>query len=393
MLEAEEVSLGDQNSLVKAKPRIAVINSLCVERDAISESVRGTVEALSGVAEVRLFSYRCDYRDIDSVTVQSTRELLLHPFYNNADILFYHYGVFYDLFNTVLIGNGLAERIVYFHNITPKNVLPPSEHTLTDKSLRQRANIQAADRVLVNSEFTQSDLLELGIDPHRLEVCPLYTRFSDLPPRRRHSNKRRHVELLYVGRFVMSKGVTDLIRAAAEMRKAGLDFYLRLAGNLAFSDPAYVTRVKDMIDANGLSDCVTLEGEVSDRALLSLYERADVFVMPSYHEGFCVPILEAYQAGCIPVAYDAGNLPSVVGESGVLVQTGDQHGLARALASLVRQLSNGLPAQIDFGRGQPILREEYETQVAAHLARHSFARFAVTVRTACGFPPNSVSAC
>lgn len=106
------------------------------------------------------------------------------------------------------------------------------------------------------------------------------------------------VELLFVGRFVQSKGILDLVEAAAGLHRAGIPFKLRLAGNQAFSDAAYVKAIVEAVAASDMEDEVVFVGQVSEAELQNLYAAADIFAMPSYHEGFACRSSKP----CLPVA-------------------------------------------------------------------------------------------
>jgi glycosyltransferase involved in cell wall biosynthesis len=67
----------------------------------------------------------------------------------------------------------------------------------------------------------------------------------------------------------------------------------------------------------------------------SAYAGADVLVVTSEHEGFCVPVVEAMAAGLPVVAFDQGAVPEVLGDAGVLVQDKDPYALAAAIAALL----------------------------------------------------------
>ncbi|MGI8593289.1 MAG: glycosyltransferase [Solirubrobacteraceae bacterium] len=64
---------------------------------------------------------------------------------------------------------------------------------------------------------------------------------------------------------------------------------------------------------------VELRGWVEQSELERLYARASVYVQASWHEGFGMAVAEAMLAGCVPVVRDAGAMPEVVGDAGVLI--------------------------------------------------------------------------
>jgi len=79
----------------------------------------------------------------------------------------------------------------------------------------------------------------------------------------------------------------------------------------------------------------TLTGYVPDVTLAALYRGATALAMPSLHEGFGLPVLEATACGVPVVAARAGNLPDLVGDAAILVPKGDARALAEALSALL----------------------------------------------------------
>src|SRR5258708_3259814 len=167
--------------------RVSVVSSVCVRRDAISESVRGTIKALSDIpdAEICLFAYANDYmEEFDSRIISNVSDVLLDAYFNSSDVIVYHFGIYYDHFDAILLGNGRATQIVYYHNVTPPDLVPDEHRSLISRSLRQRANISSADRVLAVSQFNKMDLVALGIPDANIGVCPLYVKFDRSLPLR-----------------------------------------------------------------------------------------------------------------------------------------------------------------------------------------------------------------
>ena len=74
---------------------------------------------------------------------------------------------------------------------------------------------------------------------------------------------------------------------------------------------------------------------VREEDLPALYSHAAVFVQPSSYEGFGLTALEAMACGTPVVAADAGSLPEVVGDAGLLVPPRDVAALADALESVL----------------------------------------------------------
>jgi glycosyltransferase involved in cell wall biosynthesis len=77
---------------------------------------------------------------------------------------------------------------------------------------------------------------------------------------------------------------------------------------------------------------INLHGNAPELEKQQILAEADVFVLPTYHEGFCVPVLEALASGCCVVTYDNSNLPAISGGLTSLVSTGDISALAATIA-------------------------------------------------------------
>ena len=225
---------------------------------------------------------------------------MIHPDFLAADLILYHFGLYHPAFDALLLGNARARQVVRFHNVTPRSLVRAEDAPLIQASLRQIANFARADMIWADSGTNAGALRASGITESDIEIIPLVV---DAPARSRLSDKPRDVvELLFLGRFVRSKGVLDLIKALASLSTSKLPpIRLRLAGNQTFSDPAYVEEVKRA--ATEKPGEVLFLGTVDDATRNELLRRAHILAVPSYHEGFCKPVVEGLRAGCIPLGY------------------------------------------------------------------------------------------
>lgn len=96
-----------------------------------------------------------------------------------------------------------------------------------------------------------------------------------------------------------------------------------------------------MVRQMGLGERVVFTGRVTQEELVDHYRRANVLVLPSFFEGFGLPVVEALGCGTPVVVTDAGSLPEVVGEGegGFIVPTGDSRALASAIERITRDPS------------------------------------------------------
>lgn len=139
---------------------------------------------------------------------------------------------------------------------------------------------------------------------------------------------------LFVGRLAPNKAQHDIIRAFAIHRHHhGGDAVLRLVGGA--SPPAYERALRSLVHSLDLDGSVEITGSVSGAELAAHYATADVFVCLSRHEGFCVPILEAFHHGVPVVALRSSAVTETVGSGGLLLDAPDPLLVAAAVDTVV----------------------------------------------------------
>ena len=138
------------------------------------------------------------------------------------------------------------------------------------------------------------------------------------------------VRLLYHGRVDRRKGSLDMLEALALLRDQGVPFAATISG----IGPDYDSS-RELAAKLGLD--VDFSGYADYDAAPALYRKADVFVSPTYAEGFSNTILEAMASGLPSVAcYAVGVVDCLRNEeNGLLVQPGDIPALANALRRIV----------------------------------------------------------
>jgi glycosyltransferase involved in cell wall biosynthesis len=326
--------------------RIAYIHGVCVEHDAISNAIRDEINWLRGVGhDARLFAYSCSHPDLPFTRVEKEADIVFDPYLQSCDLVVFHFGVFYPLFNLISLVPLRSKRIVVFHNITPKEFLPASAHEVIDRSFEQMANIMFADQVICVSETNRLLLQNAGVDVPST-VLPLAFHVELQAPERKPSFDDGLLRIVFLGRLVKSKGPADLLEAVSKVMEADTRLRLRLdlVGNLNFSDESTVTDVRRRMHAMRQRFALRLEvnihGNAPELEKQRILADADLFVLPTYHEGFCVPILEALASGCCVVTYDNSNLPAISGGLTSLVPTGDVSGLAATIADTLALVAN-----------------------------------------------------
>jgi glycosyltransferase involved in cell wall biosynthesis len=313
--------------------RVALVNGVCVQHDAISAAVMVERDRfLDSGHEVRVFTHGTDLLSPPDVEVLADPwRLVRDPWYQSADLVVLHFGITYALFDSLVVGHPRAARVVVFHNVTPPESLRGRSRRLAERSLEQLVLAGRADAVWADSEENARVLLEhADVDPERLSVMPLCVPgFSPVD----RAGRDGPPVFATVGRFVPSKGLLDLVLAFASAHRQLPGARLVLAGSSSHSDLAYVDEVRALVSQLGLDHEVELRFDVPVDDLERLYQEADVFVSASHHEGFCVPVVEALSAGCAAVVTDAGALPATVGPHGTVVPVSDVEAMAAALVA------------------------------------------------------------
>src|SRR5262249_24567800 len=99
--------------------------------------------------------------------------------------------------------------------------------------------------------------------------------------------------LLYLGRLAPNKPVPILAQAIGRLKDHVPEVHCLVIGDSKdiYSDEA--EQCRNHAIALGVADRIHLMGQVSDEEFRDAYRCADLFVMPSVHEGFCIPVIEA----------------------------------------------------------------------------------------------------
>jgi glycosyltransferase involved in cell wall biosynthesis len=227
--------------------------------------------------------------------------------------------------------------------------------------------VQRVRRIITPSENVRQKILSrFRLPGDRVVAIPAgvdTTRFHKVVPDGSGGPGRY---ILFVGTLEPRKNLPTLLAAWQQIEKIHPEVSLVLAGGTGrvFSPVTFapdIARVK-------------FTGYVAEEDLPGLYSGAEVFVCPSFDEGFGLPVLEAMACGTPVVASACGALPEVVGQAGLFFDPQHADGLARALNDCLtdahlRQalVENGLQQAQRFSwqaaseQVYAVLRENYAT--------------------------------
>jgi L-malate glycosyltransferase len=235
--------------------------------------------------------------------------------------------------------------VVNYHNITPPDLMAPWDNHLALGQLQAQGDLALlaprAALAVADSAYNEAHLAAAGfaktavVPPSAALEAPHSPQPSQpTPTPAADATHRRGARWLAVGRVSPNKALENTVAALAVAR-AHEDPGATL---LVVGKPAtesYAAALRRFVIDLGLADTVRFTGHASDATVATAYAEADVLVVTSEHEGFCVPVVEAMAARVPVVAFDQGAVPEVLGGAGLLVSDKDPYALAAAIHALL----------------------------------------------------------
>jgi glycosyltransferase involved in cell wall biosynthesis len=203
---------------------------------------------------------------------------------------------------------------------------------------QERRALQFVRHVIATSRSTARDLDSYGVDQSSLSVVEpgvWMTPIAGGPgDRTGDGTGDGTVKMLCVATVHEGKGHELLIDALAPL--ADLPWHLRCVGSLTRS-PATAQRLVRRLQRLGWADRVALVGELPHTALSELYLAADLFVLPTLRESYCLAVAESLAHGLPVISSRTGAIGELVGaEAGLLIEPGDRDALQAALDRALR---------------------------------------------------------
>lgn len=199
--------------------------------------------------------------------------------------------------------------------------------------------VEHADHILIVSEKTRQDLIELlQVPPEKMTVQPhgvneQYRPFS--PDEIKQAQQALNLPqgcILHVGTWEPRKNILGLLQG-----------YRLLLESMPDAPPVVLVgrpgwlfeETRQKIEALKLGDKVIWRQDIDDAMLPAVYNLAAVIVSPSFYEGFGMPALEAMACGIVPIVSNRSSLPEVVGDVGLLIDPDNPQTIAAALHRLL----------------------------------------------------------
>jgi glycosyltransferase involved in cell wall biosynthesis len=303
--------------------------------DAIGHEVLGIQRVLRGAGfDSEIFVETADPR-VEDLTIDY-REMVgeIGP----DDILIHHFSIGSRASRTAYALPGRMALV--YHNITPPEYFVGVHRDLVKLCFRGRRELTAyigrTDLALGDSEYNRQELDALGFrDTGVLPVVPDFSHLDVEPNRLLAAGfDDGWTNVMFVGRVIPNKKFETIIRAFHVYRtRHNPRARLLLVGSYSGFE-RYLSMLQELIARLGTPD-VHFLGHISNEELTALYDVADVFLCASAHEGFCVPLIEAFYKRVPVLAYASTAVPATMDGGGVLYETTDAFEIARLLDAVV----------------------------------------------------------
>lgn len=222
-------------------------------------------------------------------------------------------------------------------------------------NLTQSILMQAEKVIVVGEKLKQDVTSRFGVEENRVQVLSMGVNtavFKHLPKgdaRKTLKLEREKDIILFVGNVIKAKGVLDLVNAFQIVKEANPTSALYIIGSQR--DESFIDILYEVIRKKGMSD-VYFKEPVNQQDLALWMAAADVFTLPSHHEGFGLVALEAMASGTHVVGSDVGGLSYLLADGGgILIE-------AQNVTSLAEGLLEGLNSKTKMN--EAIVQERVE---------------------------------
>lgn len=218
-------------------------------------------------------------------------------------------------------------------------------------------SLSIAKKIIAVSNTVKTDILSKfpDVPEHKVEVVyhGLHKRFSDIDDWDPLITLRAKYNLpddffLFVGNIEPKKNLSNLIKAFLYLKtthKIGQKLLIVGAKGWKY------TEVMDFWEHNLMKNEIVFLGYVQESDLPGIYSLAQLFIFPSFYEGFGLPVIEAMACGCPVIISDRGALPEISGGLCEQVNPDCVTEIAHAILKIIRWEVNRRTERVALGKG------------------------------------------
>jgi glycosyltransferase involved in cell wall biosynthesis len=341
--------------------RVALLAHSAPAGDAVGRQIAEKVAVfLDRAADVRLF-VTSDRRLHPALGPYTSRFSPATPhgphwqFLTASDLILVEYSQHDPLFDLLpLLADGRRRIVFDYHGVTPPNLGSANNRDALVRGCRLRGLVWTADVAIAHSRFATNELLnDTWFSPDRTQRLGYPVDTGWFSPGRSDKSLRSRLGfsaaariLLFVGRLAPNKRVPVLVEAVAHLHDLTPPVHAVIVGDGGDAFAADRDHCRERAERCGVADRVHFLGRVDEAELRDAYRDADTVVIPSVHEGFCVPVVEGLACGTPVIAARAAALPETVGDAGMTFTANDAGDLARQVRRLLdssRRVENPHP--------------------------------------------------
>lgn len=232
------------------------------------------------------------------------------------------YGSFYRKFIVFIICKIFKKKIIYHIHGAEFDLFIRRSGIISCKMIRYM--IEGCDYLIALS-ISWKIFFESNFTVKEITILP---NIIEPPLRQVQARNTGKVKFLFLGRISDRKGIYDLIEVVQKRKDYYLDRMELYVGGDGESDV-----LCGLVRENGLSEIVTYKGWIKGKEKDILLNDTDIFILPSYHEGLPVSILEAMSFSKPVISTKVGGIPEIVKNhvNGILINPGDQKELENAI--------------------------------------------------------------
>jgi len=242
-----------------------------------------------------------------------------------------HYSPRLSPFNTIVTIHDLS---YYYY---PNEFLKKDLYKLKNWT---KYSVNNAKNIIAVSKTTKKDIIKFyNIQENKISVI-----YNGYEKKIKHNinNKKELLKsrfninnpyIMHVGTLQPRKNIILLIKAFSEFKKRYEEYRLVLVGKKGWMFKDIFKQVKDM----GLQNDIVFTGYISNRELQMLYQNAFCFVLPSFYEGFGIPILEAMSNNCPVISSFSSSLCEIGGNACLYFNPNDKNELVEKLNIMVKK--------------------------------------------------------
>ncbi len=232
------------------------------------------------------------------------------------------------------------KSFVTVHDIAYEKI-PQSYGWMKRKYLRwsTRRALRHAYKIIVPTESVKKDLMEIySADAERMVVIPHGVTALSEPSKaatekfyKKHDLSKKDPLFFFIGRLESKKNLVTLVEAWSLVQKMYSNGKLMLAGTYSEGSEEIFKRIAQ----EDVKDSILTPGYISEEEASVLFHNASCFVFPSREEGFGLPVLQAFEAGCLVIASDIPPLREVAGDAALFADPGHAKDFAEQMMCIL----------------------------------------------------------